>query len=150
MVVLTTEVVMRNALRTAAGWYAPLAIAAATVQLTGCVTEKMQTFVGRDVQSLIVAYGPPTREIEMPGGAKAFQWERTATSTTPVSARTMEKEGRDKGSKITQTTVSGGQTTTTRCLYTFVADWTPPLNAWIVTSFNQPSYDCSLGDINNP
>jgi hypothetical protein len=51
-----------------------------------------------------------------------------------------------KGRKTTQTQFIGGDTTVTRCLYTFIA--ARQGDGWIVTGIRQPSFNCAIGDLN--
>jgi len=63
--------------------------------LGACVytAEKMQTFVGKDVRFVELSYGPPSNVIEMGKGARAYQWTRVTTHTTPVSAARIPAAG---------------------------------------------------------
>jgi hypothetical protein len=44
--------------------------------------------------------------------------------------------------------MTGGEQTESRCLYTFMASWSPQRNARIVTGIRQPSLGCAIGDLN--
>jgi hypothetical protein len=123
-----------------------LALCALMTILTGCVSDTMRNFVGRDIREVELAYGPPTNQIDMGGGTRAFQWTKISVDTTPMTAVTTTDKDR-KGRKTSQTQFVGGNQSVTRCLYTFMAAWNPQSSNWIVTGFRQPSFDCAIGDI---
>jgi hypothetical protein len=114
--------------------------------LTGCVSDTMRNFVGKDLRQVELNYGPPANEIDLGDGTHAFQWTKISVDTTPMSAVTTTEKDR-KGRKTTQTQFIGGEQSVTRCLYTFIAAWNPHVNGWIVTGFRQPSFDCAVGDL---
>jgi hypothetical protein len=114
--------------------------------LTGCVSDTMRNFVGKDLRQVELNYGPPANEIDLGDGTHAFQWTKISVDTTPMSAVTTTEKDR-KGRKTTQTQFIGGEQSVTRCLYTFIAAWNPHANGWIVTGFRQPSFDCAVGDL---
>lgn len=58
--------------------------------LAGCATEgkfreKLQTYVGTDVNSAIEHLGPPTSVYTMPNGNKSYTWMRSAGSMAMAS-----------------------------------------------------------------
>jgi SAM-dependent methyltransferase len=40
--------------------------------LTGCVADKMRSYVGMDIRSVELSYGPPINEIDLGNGSRAF------------------------------------------------------------------------------
>jgi hypothetical protein len=124
-----------------------LAIGAA-VLVAGCVADTMRGYVGQDIRSVMLAYGPPAAEIDLGGGARAFQWRRVSVDTTPISETTTKRRDK-KGRTIEDTQVSGGNQTVSNCLYTFLTAWSPPQKGWVVTGFRQPSLDCSVGGLSS-
>ncbi|MFL5336197.1 MAG: hypothetical protein ACJ8H8_24250, partial [Geminicoccaceae bacterium] len=112
----------------------------------GCVADTMKGYVGQDIRTVMLAYGPPANEIDLGGGARAFQWSKISVDTTPPSAVTTKEKDR-KGRKITQAEYGGGTQTVTNCLYTFLAARDPQRDGWIVTGFRQPSLDCAIGGL---
>jgi hypothetical protein len=112
--------------------------------LTSCVADTMRGYVGQDIRSVELTYGPPVNEIDLGNGTRAFQWAKVSVDTTPVSAVSTTDKDR-KGRKTTQTQFIGGDTTVTRCLYTFIT--TRSGDSWIVTGIRQPSFDCAIGSL---
>jgi hypothetical protein len=124
-----------------------LAFCALMSLLTGCVSDTMRNFVGHDIREVELAYGPPSNQIDMGGGTRAFQWTKISVDTTPMSAVTTTDKDR-KGRKTTSTQFVGGNQSVTQCLYTFLTVRNPQANSWTVTGFRQPSFDCAIGGIN--
>jgi hypothetical protein len=123
-----------------------LALCAMTTGLTGCVADKMRSYVGQDIRAVELNYGPPTNQIDLGNGTRAFQWTKISVDTTPVSAVSTTDKDR-KGRKTTQTQFIGGDQSVTRCLYTFIAASNPRGDGWIVTAIREPSFDCAIGDL---
>ena len=123
-----------------------LAAMACVVLLTACTADTMQSYMGQDIRNVELAYGPPTNQIDLGNGARAFQWSKVSVDTTPMTAVSTTDKNK-KGRKTTQTQFIGGDTTVTRCLYTFITAWNAPRNGWIVTGIRQPTFECSLGDL---
>jgi predicted small secreted protein len=123
-----------------------LAVMASVVLLTGCAADTMQGYVGQDIRNVELAYGPPANQIDLGNGARAFQWSKISVDTTPVTAVSTTDKNK-KGRRTTQTQVIGGDTTVTRCLYTFNTAWNPQVNGWVVTGIRQPTLECALGDL---
>ena len=123
-----------------------VAVGTAMVLLAACVADTMRGYVGQDIRAVMLAYGPPANEIDLGGGARAFQWSKISVDTTPPSAVTTTEKDK-KGRKITQTEYVAGNQTVTNCLYTFLAARDPQKDGWIVTGFRQPSLDCAIGGL---
>ncbi len=121
-------------------------LCAAAVLLFGCAADRMRSYMGQDVRAVELAYGPPTNQIDLGNGTRAFQWGKISVDTTPVSAVTTTQKD-NKGRKITQTHFIGGDQTVTKCLYTFITTWNPQQNGWVVTGIREPSLDCAIGDL---
>jgi hypothetical protein len=113
--------------------------------LTACVADTMRGYVGQDIRNVELSYGPPINQIDLGDGTRAFQWSKVSVDTTPVSAISTTDKDR-KGRKTTQTQFIGGDTSVTRCLYTFIA--ARQGDGWIVTGIRQPSFNCAIGDLN--
>jgi hypothetical protein len=118
----------------------------AVFMLAACVTDTMQKYVGRDIREVELNYGPPSNQIDLSGGTRAFQWTKISVDTAPVTA-TSTTEKTKKGGKITQTNFSGGDQSISKCIYTFLTTWDGRRGSWIVTGIKQPSWDCSIGDL---
>lgn len=122
------------------------AICTIVILLAACVTDTMRGYVGRDIRTVELAYGPPVNQIDLGNGTRAFQWSKVSVDTTPMTAVTTTDKDK-KGRKIKQTQFVGGTQTATNCLYTFITSWDSKRSGWIVTGFRQPSLDCAIGDL---
>ena len=122
-------------------------LGAATGVLTGCAADKMRSYIGHDIRSVELDYGPPSNQIDLGDGSRAFQWSKISVNTTPATAVTTTDKDR-KGRKTTQTQFVGGDQSVTRCLYTFITARGPVGDSWIVTAIREPSFDCAIGGLN--
>jgi hypothetical protein len=120
---------------------------AAAAWMSGCTADTMRGYIGQDIRSVELANGPPSNQIDLGQGTRAFQWITISADTTPVSAVTTTDKD-NKGRKVTQTVYTGGDTTVTNCNYTFLTAWDPQRQGWIVTGIRQPSLDCAIGGLN--
>jgi hypothetical protein len=117
------------------------------VLLAGCAADTMRGYVGQDVRSVMLSYGPPVNEFDLGDGTRAFQWHKVSVKNNPFSATTATEKDR-KGRLVTHTQFIGGGTPTVKnCLYTFLAAWDSQRSAWIVTGFRQPSFNCAIGGL---
>src|ERR1700690_145469 len=66
--------------------------------LTGCVADKMRSYIGTDIRTVELSYGPPINEIDLGNGTRAFQWSKISGDTTPVTAVTTTDKNKN-GSK---------------------------------------------------
>jgi hypothetical protein len=112
----------------------------------GCAADTMRTYIGQDIRSVELTYGPPANQIDLGNGTRAFQWAKISVDTTPVSAVTTTDKDKN-GRRSTQTQFIGGDQTVTRCLYTFITAWNPQANGWVVTGIREPSFDCAIGGL---
>jgi hypothetical protein len=110
----------------------------------GCTADMMRSYIGQDIRAVELSYGPPSNQIDLGNGTRAFQWTKISVDTTPVSAVTTTDKGKN-GRKTTQTQFVGGDQTITKCLYTFITAYNQQSNGWIVTGIRQPSFDCAIG-----
>jgi hypothetical protein len=113
---------------------------------SGCTADKMRGYIGQDIRQVELAYGPPSNQIDLGGGTRAFQWTTTSVDTTPVTAVTTTEKDR-KGRRTSETQFVGGNQTMTTCLYTFITTWNPPGNGWTVTGIREPSLECAIGGL---
>src|ERR1700712_3158386 len=93
----------------------------------GCAADAMRSYVNKDIRNVELEYGPPSNQIDLGGGIRAFQWTKISVDTTPVSAVTTTEKDR-RGRRTTHTDLIGGDQTVTKCLYTFITTWSPPVN----------------------
>jgi len=112
--------------------------------LTGCASQIMQSYIGKDIREVVVDYGPPTNAFDMGDGRRAFQWEqgRSRTSPTNVSTTgTVDVHGNSAWIN-SNSTITGGNTTYSKCVYTMFANWNSVANGWYVINFKEPSLRC--------
>ncbi|MBN8872747.1 MAG: hypothetical protein J0H67_07925 [Rhodospirillales bacterium] len=114
--------------------------------LGACASDTMRGYVGQDIRMVTLEYGPPVNQIDLADGTRAYQWRKVSVSTTPPNAITTTDKDK-KGRKVQTTQYVGGTQSVTTCLYTFFTAWNPARNAWIVTGFKEPSFDCAIGDL---
>lgn len=117
-----------------------------TLALVGCAADTMRGYIGRDIRAVELANGPPSNQIDLGGGTRAFQWTKISTSTTPVSVVTTTDKDK-KGRRTTQTHYIGGNRTVEKCLYTFITTRKPGGASWVVTGIREPSLGCALGGL---
>jgi len=114
------------------------------VLITGCASQIMQSYVGKDVREAMLDYGPPANAFDMGDGRRAFQWAINSSYTTPSYATTT---GNIYGSGptawvTTNTVITGGQTINSRCIYTVFGRWNTQRNGWVIESFRPPNFMC--------
>ena len=103
--------------------------------MPACATQILQSYVGQDVTEVVLDYGKPTNAIKLPDGRIAFQWNRTASYTTPTTTNIYSS-----GSYATATTYGGG-TSYQECLYTLFAKPNQH-GSFTVTGYKEPSLEC--------
>jgi predicted small secreted protein len=122
-----------------------LVLALCVLLLAACAADTMRGYIGQDIRAVELTYGPPANQIDLGNGTRAFQWSKVSVDTTPVSAvSTTDKD--KKGRKTTETQFIGGDTTVTRCLYTFITAQRG--DGWVVTGIREPTFDCAIGGLN--
>jgi hypothetical protein len=68
-----------------------VSLAIVGLSLSGCVSTEMKPMIGHPIQDALIKYGAPEQIIDMPDGAKAYQFRQAggaafvpgATRTTP-------------------------------------------------------------------
>ena len=112
--------------------------------LTGCASQIMQGYVGKDVRVVMLDYGAPANAFDMGDGRRAFQWVIGSSYTTPVSAKTTGNVNAIGSTAWvnSNTTITGGQTINSKCLYTMFGRWNESTQGWLVTDFKKPNLMC--------
>ncbi|MFG6564917.1 hypothetical protein ACGYLI_11930 [Sulfitobacter sp. 1A13421] len=105
------------------------------IALTGCASQIMQGYVGKDITDAVLDYGPPTNVLELPDGRVAFQWNRSSSYTAPTTTNIY-----GYGNYATATTYGGG-TTFYECLYTLFAKPNAQ-KSYTVVGFKEPTLMC--------
>lgn len=112
--------------------------------LAGCASQIMKSYIGKDVRDAMLDYGPPSNAFDMGDGRRAFQWVRGSSYTTPAYANTTGSVNTYGPTSWvnSNTTITGGQTVNSRCLYTMFARWDEERKGWILTDFKKPTFMC--------
>lgn len=112
--------------------------------LAGCMSQTLESYVGRDIRDVMTEAGPPDNAFDMGDGRRAFQWVQDGYYSTPTTSTTTEVYGGDydAGWVMTNTQISGGRTINAPCFYTVFGRWDPTQEAWIVTEYQKPKIEC--------
>ena len=104
----------------------------------------MQSYVGKDVREVMLDYGAPANAFDMGDDRRAFQWVVGKSYTTPVQATTYGSVNAIGSTAWvnSNTTITGGQTVNSRCLYTLFGNWNDAKKGWFVTGFKEPNLMC--------
>jgi len=122
--------------------------------LSGCASQILKSYIGKDIREVMLDYGPPTNAFDMGDGRRAFQWVMnrsytTPTTTTPINATTT---GHISSYGVTSwintnTTITGGQTIRgktikSKCVYTLFGRWNTNVKSWFISNFKKPNFRC--------
>ena len=112
--------------------------------LNGCASQIMRDYIGKDVREVMVDYGPPSNAFDMGDGRRAFQWVIGSSYTTPTNATTTGSVNTYGSTSWvnSNTTITGGQTVNSSCIYTLFARWNERTSGWVVTEFKKPKIIC--------
>ena len=112
--------------------------------LGGCASQIMKSYVGKDVREVMLDYGPPANAFDMGDGRRAFQWVIGSSYTTPVTANTTGNVNTYGSTSWvnSNTTITGGQTINSKCVYTLFGHWSEDRNGWLITDFKKPNLMC--------
>ncbi len=128
--------------------YSALFIIVAFLTLTGCASQIMQAYVGQPIQTVMLDYGPPANAFDMPDKTRVFQWMMNQSYTTPIyvntygSATAMGTGNIANGWMNSNSTITGGQTFTSTCVYSLFTKWNKKESTWYVTGFKKPDLSC--------
>ena len=119
-------------------------VALSVLFIIGCASQIMKSYIGKDVREIMLDYGPPVNAFDMGDGRRAFQWVKGTSYTTPATAYTT-------GSVNTvgytswvnsNTTITGGQTVTSTCVYSLFGRWNETAKGWFIEDFKEPNIMC--------
>lgn len=123
---------------------------AIAMALSGCASSIMQSYVGKDINEVIMDYGAPINSFDMPDGKRAFQWHDTVTYQSPAIVNTYNNGAGttlQSGSLYTHSyrgnstsVITPGYSNTDHCFYTLFAEKIG--KQWIVTGFRKPRLAC--------
>jgi hypothetical protein len=121
-----------------------LSILMLALLLGGCASQIMKSYVGKDVREVMLDYGPPANAFDMGDGRRAFQWVIGSSYTTPVTATTTGSVNTYGSTSWvnSNTTITGGQTINSECVYTLFGRWNEERNGWLITDFKKPNFMC--------
>ena len=114
------------------------------IALTGCASQILKSYVGKDVREAVLDYGPATNALDLGQNKRAFQWVMDRSVTIPLTATTAGQVTNYGNTSWlnSNTTLTGGQTINSECLYTLIASWNETMESWIVTEFRKPKLSC--------
>ncbi|NVK00608.1 MAG: hypothetical protein HWE12_03610 [Oceanospirillaceae bacterium] len=112
--------------------------------ISGCASQIMQSYMGKDVREVMLEYGPPANAFDMPNGTRAFQWVMNTSFTTPSYATTTGTVSNYGYSSWVNanTTITGGQTINSSCIYTAFGRWNESTQGWTLVDFKKPKLLC--------
>lgn len=111
----------------------------ALLAVAGCASDIMENFVGQDVSTAVLRYGPPVNVFDLPDGRRAFQWKMNSSYYVPQTT-TFNAYG--TGSYVSgSSTTTGGYAATQTCFYTIFG--LPNTNdSYTITGFQKPRLAC--------
>ena len=117
--------------------------------VSGCATkhDKLQGYVGEDIQEVVADYGYPNVAFDMEEGRRDFQWGITS-STLPsytISSGALTDPAKLYAPDIKKKTITpmfNREVVKSECLYTMVTQWDEAAKSWIVTGYQQPTSGC--------
>lgn len=112
--------------------------------ILGCASQIMRSYIGKDIREVMLDYGPPANAFDMGDGRRAFQWVMNSSYTTPVTATTTGSVSNTGYSSWvnTNTTITGGHTVNSKCIYTLFGRWDEISESWIIKDFKKPKFMC--------
>ena len=114
-----------------------LAVAAiAALSLTGCVSTQMETFMGRPIQEAMLRYGSPENVVDMPDGARAFQFRYGGGAVMVPGYTQSTVTAYGNMATVNTTGMPCGVIQTRGCLLTFIAR--QENEVWIVREIRPP------------
>lgn len=118
--------------------------------IAGCASShpKLQSYVGKDIQNVVVDYGYPIVAYEMGDGRRDSQWvmDQSSSRSTQVmmtGALTEPAEQFEPNIKtISMTAMSGDLAKVSQCMYTMITRWDDEKKTWIIKGYQKPTSDC--------
>lgn len=116
----------------------------ATFLLGGCASQILKSYIGKDVREVMLDYGSPANAFDMGDGRRAFQWVIGSSYTTPVTATTTGNVSTYGSTSWvnSNTTITGGQTINSKCVYTLFGRWNKETKGWVISNFKKPNFMC--------
>ena len=109
---------------------------------SGCVSNHMKQYIGKDIREVILDSGPPVSAMDMGDGLRAFQFRwgggtYSIPSTTKTSG-TITAFGNSAWLSSTSITTGGGVIHSEGCLITYMTKWDSARTTWVVTDIRYP------------
>lgn len=104
--------------------------------LGGCVSTEMKSLVGSPIQEAQIRYGAPEQVIDMPGGARAYQFRAGGGTLLLPSSSTTTATVAGPSIMAQTTGTPGGFVRSDGCLLTFIAH--QRTGAWIIDDIRVP------------
>ena len=125
-----------------------LALVVIFIFLGGCASKIMESYIGKDIRTVVLRYGPPANAVDLGQGKRAFQWVMNSSYTTPTYVSTTSY-GSAYGNRYnasawvnSYSTITGGQVINSRCIYTLITKWSQSRKSWIVVGYQRPTLGC--------
>ncbi|MDQ1337843.1 MAG: hypothetical protein QG617_810 [Campylobacterota bacterium] len=112
--------------------------------MSGCASQIMKSYIGKDVREAIVDHGAPANAFDMGDGRRAFQWTIGHSYTMPVTATTSGSVNTYGSNSFvnSNTVITGGQTINSKCVYTLFGRWNGEKQGWFITDIKKPNLMC--------
>ena len=120
------------------------------VIISGCAAynEKLEPYVGQDVQQVVADYGNPNVAFDMGKGRRDFQW--TVKMSTAIPAQAISRGARTRSADMFNPDIEmtmlipmfGGQPVASECSYTVITSWDDTRKVWVVTGNKKPRTGC--------
>jgi hypothetical protein len=120
-----------------------------TLFVSGCATkhDKLQAYVGEDIQEVVAVYGDPNVAFDMDKDRRDFQWVIISSilPSYPISSAALTDPAKQYAPDIKNKTITpmfNRKVVKSECLYTMVTHWNEDVKSWIVTGYQQPTSGC--------
>jgi hypothetical protein len=118
--------------------------------IAGCTTshEKLESYVGQDIQEVVADYGNPDVAFVMGNGRRDFQWTMKMSSSMPAQAISPGALTNPADQFNPDIEVSplipmyGGQAVASECSYIMITHWDEANKKWIVKAYQKPKSGC--------
>ena len=118
--------------------------------IAGCTMfhEKLESYVGKDIQEVVADYGNPDVAFVMDNGRRDFQWTMKMTSSMPaqaISAGALTSPADQFNPDIEVSPLIpmyGGQAVASECSYIMITQWDEARMKWIMTGYQKPKSGC--------
>ena len=118
--------------------------------IAGCAAshEKLESYVGLDIQEVVAEYGNPDVAFDMGNSRRDFQWTMRKSSSMPaydisLGALTNPAEQFDPDIKVNpEVPRYGDQAIAAECSYIMITNWDNDKKTWVVKDYQKPKSGC--------